>query len=400
LTHLALAGALTAVVSVSWMGIVSLVPAHERPYVDGTQNNSVFAQTFDYNGLERLQSRSAVFKGTGHPSDFLVRLSQSSADPIHKAKPGPGRLLSGPFGRDDGWLLPAMLIALVGVMLERRGAGRRDPVRATVVLWGLWLIVFAGFFSAGGYVNSYYVAALAPAIGALCGAGVAVAWRRRESATAQVALAGSLLACVGYGIALLSEGTGVPGWLVPAAACAGVLGTLALVAARRAGPAKAPLGGAVALVLTCALLLPGVASALIVIRGLGPAAAPYEPSSATVSRATSQRTRVRSEEAIEQLTSAYTAPIPLATDSSLLAAPYILATGQEVLPIGGFQGGAPAPTLERMRRYISSGQVRAFLIPRTGADPRIAWIRAHCTPPAPTPAGEARPTALYDCAGS
>lgn len=393
LTHIALAGAVTAVVSLSWMAVVSLVPAHSRPYVDGTQNDSVFSQTFDYNGLARLRSGSTVFAGAGHPAEFLVALSQSTGNPIHKVEPSWHRLLSGPFGRDDGWLLPAMLIAVVGVLLERRGSGRRDPLRAMVVLWGVWLAVLGAFFSAGGYVNSYYVAALVPAIGALCGAGVAVAWRKRQTTIVQALLAGALLASVGYGVYLLGGGSRVPGWLIPVAACAGVGGALTLAAARRTSARGASSAAATVLALACGLLLPGAACALIVIRGLGPFAAPYESSSATVSRAEAKRTRKLDESVVQELASAYSTTIPLATDSSVLAAPFILATGEEILPIGGFQGGIPAPTLGQLRRYISSGEARAFLIPRAGSDPRMVWIRAHCT----TSSKSSSKTALYDC---
>jgi 4-amino-4-deoxy-L-arabinose transferase-like glycosyltransferase len=409
LGHVALAGAVTAVVSVSWMSVVSLVPAHDRPYVDGTQNDSVFSQTFDYNGIARLRRGSDVFAGAGHPAPFLVKLSQASTGPIHSIKPSWHRLLSGPFGRDDGWLLPAALIAAIGVLVARRGRGRRDPFKAAVVLWGLWLVVLGAFFSAGGYPNSYYVAALAPAIGALCGTGVAIAWRRRKELAAQACLAGALVASIGYGAYLLRGGSRVPGWLIPAAICAGILGLLGLALARRDGGGDGGDGGAggggagdkalsrsvATLTIVCALLLPGVASVLMVTRGLGPFAAPYEPSSATISRAEARRTRGLDEQVVEELTSTYGTPMPMATDSSILAAPYILATGREILPIGGFQGGIPAPTLIQLRRYLDSGQVRAMLVPRVSSDPRIVWIRAHCRAPAQA-SGE---TALYDCGG-
>jgi 4-amino-4-deoxy-L-arabinose transferase-like glycosyltransferase len=396
LGHVALAGAVTAVVSVSWMAVVSLVPAHDRPYVDGTQNDSVFSQTFDYNGIARLRRGSGVFAGAGHPAAFLVKLSQSSAGPIHRVKPSWRRLLSGPFGRDDGWLLPAALIAAIGVLVTRRGRSRRDPLRAAVVLWGLWLGMLGAFFSAGGYPNSYYVAALAPAIGALCGTGMAVAWRARREPAAQACLAGAVVASVGYGVYLLDGGSRVPGWLVPAAVCASIVGVLALGAARRrTGGTGASSGGVVALLVACALLLPGVASVLMVTRGLGPFAAPYEPSSATISRAQAKQTRALDEQIVEELVSTYGTPMAMATDSSILAAPYILATGREVLPIGGFQGGIPAPTLAQLRRYVDSGQVRAMLIPVASSDPRIVWIRDHCAAPEQADGT----TALYDCAG-
>lgn len=427
LAHVALAGLATLAVSLSWMTVVSLVPAHDRPYVDGTQDNSVFSQTFQYNGTARLGG-SNVFAGAGHPAAFLVHLSEASSAPTHRSKAGPGRLLSGVFGRDDGWLLPAALIAALSVLWLRRRAGRRDPLRACVVLWGAWLLILAAFFSAGGYPNSYYVAALSPATGALCGAGLALAWRARAQALSRYGLAAALLCSVGYGIYLLDGGTGVPGWLVPVALLAGVVGASALLAPRiawgrdsrespqrhsesrvdasraRTSPLEddgAPLQGrAVLLAVACALLLPAVASLLIVTRGLGPFAAPYEPASATVSRASAQHTRRLDRQVVEQLSFTYATPIALATDSSILAAPFILASGREILPIGGFQGGIPAPSLAELRRRIAAGDVRAFLVPVASDDPRVIWVHTHCAPPPEAGSSPSSPTALYDCRGA
>ncbi len=407
LAHLALAGLVTLAVSLSWMTVVSLVPAHERPYVDGTQDNSVFSQTFQYNGTARLGG-SNVFAGAGHPAAFLVHLSEASSAPTHRSKAGPGRLLGGVFGRDDGWLLPAALIAALSILYARRRADRRDPLRACVVLWGAWLLILAAFFSAGGYPNSYYVAALSPATGALCGAGLALAWAQRRRPATRYGLAAAVFCSVGYGVYLLSGGTGVPGWLIPVTSVAAAVGGLALLAPRPRAGDQAPGAGAgetpldrrvVALAVCCALLLPAIASVLMVTRGLGPFATPYEPASATVSRATAQRTRLLDAQVMEQLASTYATPVALATDSSILAAPFILASGREVLPIGGFQGGIPSPTLADLQRRIAAGEVRAFLVPLASEDPRVVWIHGHCTSPAESPGSSTSPTALYDCRG-
>ena len=52
--HVALAGLVTVVISLSWMTAVSLVPSHDRPYLDGSSHDSVYTQVFDYNGVGRL----------------------------------------------------------------------------------------------------------------------------------------------------------------------------------------------------------------------------------------------------------------------------------------------------------------------------------------------------------
>jgi hypothetical protein len=44
------------------------------------------------------------------------------------------------------------------------------------------------------------------------------------------------------------------------------------------------------------------------------------------------------------------------------ASPYILTTGQEVLPMGGFSGTVPSPTLARVQNLVRTGQLRFFLL--------------------------------------
>ena len=64
-------------VSLSWMCVVTLVPAHDRPYVDGSCDNSVFSQVFLYNGADRLNGEPARPAGlqptAGRPGDVHER---------------------------------------------------------------------------------------------------------------------------------------------------------------------------------------------------------------------------------------------------------------------------------------------------------------------------------------
>jgi hypothetical protein len=43
------------------------------------------------------------------------------------------------------------------------------------------------------------------------------------------------------------------------------------------------------------------------------------------------------------------------------AAGYQLATGLSVMPVGGFNGTDPSPTLEQFQEYVATGQIRFFL---------------------------------------
>jgi 4-amino-4-deoxy-L-arabinose transferase-like glycosyltransferase len=52
----------------------------------------------------------------------------------------------------------------------------------------------------------------------------------------------------------------------------------------------------------------------------------------------------------------------MAVESWTEASPYILTTGQEVMPMGGFSGTVPSPTLAKVQQLVSSGQLRFFLL--------------------------------------
>jgi hypothetical protein len=86
------------------------------------------------------------------------------------------------------------------------------------------------------------------------------------------------------------------------------------------------------------------------------------------------------------------------TDTSAVAAAYILASGREVLPIGGFTGAIPSPTLKQIRIDIAFGQVRLAIVPVVppGHDPRIIWIRTHCREINVDPPRAVR-FGVYDC---
>ncbi|MEU5778593.1 glycosyltransferase family 39 protein [Streptomyces venezuelae] len=56
LGQLALAGALIFTVSLSWVALMTFTPERDRPYVDGSTDNSAAAMVFGYNGFNRLHA--------------------------------------------------------------------------------------------------------------------------------------------------------------------------------------------------------------------------------------------------------------------------------------------------------------------------------------------------------
>jgi 4-amino-4-deoxy-L-arabinose transferase-like glycosyltransferase len=395
--HVALAGLVTAVVSLSWMTAVSLVPATDRPYVDGSPDDSVYTQVFDYNGLGRLTGNWARIAGP--PSPIVVAAVESgqllTAETIG-IKASWHRVLAGPFAADSGWLLPAAVAGALGVLISRRRQGRRDPLRAAVVLWGGWWLVLAVFFSVGTYLNSYYVAALVPAIAALCGTGIAACGPRPWPARVRRIVAATALGCAGYGAYLMSGTVSGPVVLTVVAliVAAAAAALLLLPAAGRAGYLTAFAGAAV-------LLLPAAASVSCVAGGLGPFDTPFESSKTAHNNqllAADAPVLTRAVQRLELETPPGDAL--LGTDTSGLAQSYILYSGREVLPIGGYLGNVPAPTLGTLQADIRRGYVHVFVLPVSppGPDPRVRWLESHCAREPPPPNRRPVPYAYFFCA--
>ncbi|HUD17470.1 MAG TPA: glycosyltransferase family 39 protein, partial [Acidimicrobiales bacterium] len=333
LTGIGAVSVVTAAVSLSWMTVVSLVPTARRPYVDGSQTDSLFHQVFVYNGFGRLDQAS--------PNQLLTQAIGIGR--LTSAAPTWDRLFAGSFGRDTGWMLPAAFIALVIGLVARRGRPREDLVRAGLIMWGGWLLVLTLVFTASSTINSYYTAALSPAVGAVLGIGVVQAWEHRTSMMTRLIVAGVVLITAGYAAWLLpAAGTGVAPWLAPVVVIIGLAAATGVVAF---GGSASTSHGARAAIGACAiavLLVPAVASTSIVANRLGPFDTPFQPVVVTnYTRLLFGRSVAVAAGIPILIRTQGSAPDLLATQTSALAAPYIYQSGREVLPIGGFTGTIP-----------------------------------------------------------
>ncbi len=370
--QLAVAGLVAGLVSLSWMTAVSLVPAAHRPYVDGSSDNSVYEQVFVYNGFGRF--------GDQTPLQLLAGQSIGFGSAITTPAAGPDRLLRGDLGRDTGWQLPAALIIAGWGIASRRRRPRGDPLRSCFLLWGGWLATLAVVFSLTTAINAYYTAALTPAVAALVGAGVAGAWSQERSAAGRrIGLAVVLAATVGYAAWLVAgAGTGAPGWLVPAVIAAG-LAAIAMVTGSALVRTDVMLGAALAAALIAGSLAPAVASAELVTRHEGAFDTPFEPASERAAiDALFIQIPAQVALTIPRLEDARNgAPYLLATQTAALASVFIDDSGLEALPIGGFTGTIPAPTLPQLQADIRAGRFHLVLA-AASTDPRLRWIAAHC----------------------
>jgi 4-amino-4-deoxy-L-arabinose transferase-like glycosyltransferase len=175
-----------------WVTIVALTPAADRPFIDGSPDNSIWNLIFEYNGFGRLSG-----SGSGNGSNF------SGAAGIF-------RLFNDLMGGQAAWLLPAALLAIGVVLFARRGAPRTDRIRAAGIIWGGWLLVTGAVFSYGkGVIHTYYTVALAPAIAALVAIGGYQLWRERERVWARILAAASVGLTAGWAFVLLDR---TPSW--------------------------------------------------------------------------------------------------------------------------------------------------------------------------------------------
>jgi 4-amino-4-deoxy-L-arabinose transferase-like glycosyltransferase len=355
-------------VSLSWMTAVTLWPASMRPYFDGSYDNSVFQQVFVYNGFGRLDQASP---------DQLVDKSINLGLP---APPPPAwdRLLTGSLGRDTGWLLGAAVITVICGIAARRREPRSDPIRACLVLWAAWLAVLAVTFSVSTAINSYYTAALSPAVAAVLGSGLALGWRLRRSRRTALVLGAIVAGTAAYAWWLLpSSGTGLPSWLKSATAVLAAVAICCLAAAWL----RWPMLRAASIVITglAVLAVPLAASVSLVSGGLGPFETPFQSHQATADATAFFGAGFQAAEILPGLEAADRGtPFLMATQTAVLAAPFIYASGREVLPIGGFTGTIPEPTLSDLKFLIQVSDVHLFVQAPHTSDRRLTWVARNC----------------------
>jgi len=380
--HVALSALVALGVSLSWMLLVTAVPAHDRPYVDGSCDNSVFSQVFLYNGADRISGATLDQPGCA-PAPAPVG-GTLSAHPGTVAVPqGPGRFLNGIFGRDSDWMLLPAAVALGGILVARRREPRTDPLRAAAVLWAAWLLFTWSFFASSHSINSYYLAALAPPIAALCGLGLALAWRLRALRATQAVLLGTVAAGTAYVLYLLPATAGVRAWVAATTLLLALAAAAATAASLlRARPAWAT-GAGVALSALALFAGAAWASGTVVVAGLGPFDSPYQPAALTARTGAANARSAAVAAGLGRAAARVPTSVSVITsETSSGSSVPILDTGHEFLPVGGFSGRVPSPTLAQFVGDVRAGRVSlvlAAVAPRT-RNPDMLWAIAHCRP--------------------
>jgi 4-amino-4-deoxy-L-arabinose transferase-like glycosyltransferase len=395
LVQLLAAGLAMVVAGGWWVAIVELVPASVRPYVGGSQTNSIWELIWGYNGLGRLtgDETGSVGGGMGWGDTGLFRM------------------FFGDTGGQISWLLPAALILLAGGLVAVGRAPRTDPWRAALLLWGGWLLVTGLVFSyMAGIFHAYYTVALAPAIAALVAIGGRLLWQRRARIWARLVLALAVGWTAVWTFLLLGRNVDFVPWLREIVLFGGLVAAACLLIADRVGRAvlSAVLAGAVLVGLSGpaayaastagaphtgsiptagpsgvpfggfggvrALPLPGGVTGGRFPGGPFPGGAPTFagppqpgrlPGGGVVGGGGAgsllEAADVGSDLAalLSEDASSYT--WVAATIGANNAAGYQLATEHPVMPIGGFNGSDPFPTLAQFQQYVAEGQIHWFI---------------------------------------
>ncbi|HEX5332583.1 MAG TPA: glycosyltransferase family 39 protein [Cellulomonas sp.] len=367
-----------------WVALVELVPASARPYIGGSQTNSFLELTFGYNGFGRLTGDETGSVGGGGQSGGW-------------GATGITRMFGSDIGGQIAWLIPAALVlGVVGLWLRRRYA-RTDVVRAALVVWGAWLVVTMLTFSLmAGIFHAYYTVALAPAIAALVGIGADLVWARRDQPWALGLLAGVTLLTGAWSYVLLARSTTWLPWLRWVVLVVAFAGAATLLAGRWYGRGTLRAGLALALVAglagPTAFTLQTVStghSGSIVTAGPGvtgtsggfpggrgggfggPGGGLPGPGTGTQAGGLgfgggAMGGLLNGSEASAALTAlllrdadSYT--WVAATVGANNAAGYQLATERSVMPLGGFNGSDPSPTLAEFQADVAAGKIHYFI---------------------------------------
>jgi 4-amino-4-deoxy-L-arabinose transferase-like glycosyltransferase len=377
-----------------WVTVVELVPASMRPYIGGSQTNSILELTLGYNGLGRLTGSETGSVGGSNGW----------------GQTGVTRLFDAENGGQASWLIPAALILFGAVLWVTRRMPRTDRTRAGVLLWGGWLLVTGLVFSfMAGIFHAYYSVALAPAIGALVGMGAAVLWRVRRTPFGALTTAAAIATSALWSSVLLARSTDFVPWLRVAVLVVG-FGAAALLAAgglglrlrREVALAAASLGLVASLagpaayslqtastghsgsIVTAGPTVAGPGNGAGGMRG-GPGGAPpqgFGPGAGTTAGGTTTGPAaggpgggmpggamgglLNGSTPSGQIVALLSADASsyswvAAAVGSNNASGYQLATELPVMAIGGFNGSDPSPTLAQFQEYVALGRIHYFI---------------------------------------
>ena len=365
--HLLVAGLSSLLLSLVWIISVTLTPASTRPYIGGSNTNSAWEMVFGYNGLGRFSDLTS-----GSAAGNSVR----GFTPPFSGEPSLLRLMNSQLLPQIGWLVPATLVGILVIFALKN-------FKPTAIFASLFFLVYATMFSVVAGMHQFYTSALAIPMALVLAVAYATA---RESNRAWVkipVIATAVISAAYVGIQYSS-------YMLWAPAVQFLIGIVAvlMILLQVKGKAKLllPLAIAGSLVFSPAVW---AADTVSYPSSINPLAGPTNsmggfgagnggfgagkgglPQGGTTPSAgggfyggfPGGASANDNKALISYLQKNRNgAKFLMATFTTMSAASYINATGDNVLPIGGFDGSDPSPTLKQIKAWVADGELQFVL---------------------------------------
>jgi len=402
--RLAVYGGVALLASLSWALVVDAWPASERPYVGGSQDNTVSDLVLGYNGIGRVEGEVGPGAGGGRggapgfdgrqqtpgggngPAGF-TRGNNGQAPPngngaptanaganfngaggIIAGDPDPLRMFDEANGGQIAWFLP---FAAIGGFFSLWRWRNDNVLRASVALWLAWVVLFGGVFSyTQGIYHSYYTAALAPGVAALVGM-TCVALPDLVHRHKAWLLAGLAIAALTLYTQLVVAGRfdGFFDWVAPLTVAAVLAGITLMAVSAWSGRIPAPAG--LAVIVAGLLLIPGAWSGYEAVHASSnttlPQAGPRAGGAASRSFGSQPFDSGVAQlaewlQANEDAGATWDLVVSSAQGASRLIAEHEMS----VMAIGGFSGSDPSITATEFGEYVAAGEVRYVQVSNGG----------------------------------
>lgn len=389
LVHLSLAG-LTAILTGGWWFLlVQMTNPSQRPYVGGTRMNNVLELTVGYNGLDRLTGAGAS-----------RTLALDSSEPRNALDGGFLRFLQPDFTGQIGWFMPLAVAGLVFatcLIWRKKGSSSKRAFMTLNIFWFLSSTTVLAYMS--GIVHPYYSLTAVPSLCCLAAFGLMHFLRSGGRNRPQVLFAITLLATSVLGFASATRSIVDFPWLSSVILTLGAISVALLLV-----PNSMRVITTITTISVMATLLLGpiiwtMNTVLSPHVGAGVVAGP----SILGIRTDDPTRRQVSPNVPPSLVAVVFGDIPVpdvvkklkvtpesatwvgAMVGSETAANYQLEIGRPVMPIGGFDGTDPSPTLEHVQALIKGKELTSLTIQTLpplaaeghGESARIVeWIRA------------------------
>ena len=411
---LALAGVLLIAISLSWITIVDLVPADQRPYVGSSSDNSEWTLAIGYNGLSRLfgmgRNRAGPLARPANPGNLPIQPRPNQPlprvdgnprqfNPVNQSmnagivnRPGGGmmnfgqpdalRLVLGPLSKEASWLLPVALLGLLTLLVVGKITWPLDERRQAAVLWGGWLLTTGVFFSVASFFHEYYLAMLGAPMAALVGIGLNDLWKLLLKKKWLGVLILVLMAVGTFVLqwnitkSFLADLSWLP-WVWVVAIMGGVTFLLSVLIKKQVLQIIGVLLVIAALLITPLLWTVWTMQYSSVNQSL-PAAFSGN------TRELQNRGGLQVNQSLLRYLQANTEGVEylIAVPSSMQGADYVLATGRPVLYMGGFNGSDAVVSAEDLEYLVEAGRLRFIYFAAGGNNQHQNeiqnWVISHC----------------------